>query len=172
MWTHYKKLKDEEKDTVGAKYLKVVNSVSFSDVSVYTVELPVSESGRPEVKKAKTAEINNLLDYDVFEEVKDTGQYTIGSRWVITSKEKHDVQNKQTKARLVTRGFQEEIKPQSDSPTASKESIEIMIAIAANSKFSLASMDIRAAVLQSRVLDRDVFIRTPEDNKKPGMVWR
>ena len=70
MWTHYKKLKDEEKDTVGAKYLKVVNSVSFSDVSVYTVELPVSESGRPEVKKAKTAEINNLLDYDVFEEVR------------------------------------------------------------------------------------------------------
>ena len=30
-------------DTVGAKYLKVVNSVSFSDVAIYTVELPVSK---------------------------------------------------------------------------------------------------------------------------------
>ena len=34
-------LKDKEKDVVGAKYLKVVNSVSFSDLSIYTVELLV-----------------------------------------------------------------------------------------------------------------------------------
>ena len=104
-------LKDEEKDTVGAKYLKMVNSVSFSDLSVYTVELLVSEHGRPEVKEAKNTEINNLLDYDIFEEVEDTGQDTIGSRWVITSKEKHNGQKKQTKARIVARGFQEIMKP-------------------------------------------------------------
>ena len=73
-------LKDEEKDTVGAKYLKEVKSVSFSNLSVYNAELPVSEHGRPEVKEAKTAEINNLLDYEVFEEVEDTGQDTIGSK--------------------------------------------------------------------------------------------
>ena len=36
-------LEVEEKDTIGAKYLKVVNSVSFSDLSIYTVKLPVSE---------------------------------------------------------------------------------------------------------------------------------
>ena len=74
---------DEKKDTIGAKYLKVVNSVSFSDLSIYTVELPVSEHGRPEVVEAKTKEINNLLDYYVFEEVEDKGQETIGSRWVV-----------------------------------------------------------------------------------------
>ena len=73
-------LKDEEKDTVGAKYLKMVNSVSFSDLSVYTVEIPVSEHGRPEVKEAKNTEINNLQDYDVFEEVEDVGQDAIGNR--------------------------------------------------------------------------------------------
>ena len=43
------------------KYLKVVNSVSFSDIAIYTVELPVSEHGRPEVKEAKMSEVNNLL---------------------------------------------------------------------------------------------------------------
>ena len=80
-------LEEKEKDTIGAKYLKVVNSVSFSDLSVYTVELPVSEHGRPEVKTAKMNEVKNLLEYDVFEEVEDLGQETIGSRWVITSKE-------------------------------------------------------------------------------------
>ena len=35
-------LEEEEKDTIGAKYLKVVNSVSFSDISIYTVKLSVS----------------------------------------------------------------------------------------------------------------------------------
>ena len=62
---------EAELDTVGARYLKVVNSVSFSDVS---------EHWRPEVKEAKDTEISNLLDYDIFEEVKDVGQQTIGSR--------------------------------------------------------------------------------------------
>ena len=99
-------LKGKEKDTVATKYLKTVNIVSFSDISIYTVELTVSEHGRLEVKEAKNTEINNLQDYDIFEEVEDIGQDAIGSRWVITSKEKHNGQKKQTKARLVTRGFQ------------------------------------------------------------------
>ena len=47
------------------------------------------------------------MDYDVFEEVLDEGQETIGSRWVMTEKEKHDGQKLQIKARLVARGFQE-----------------------------------------------------------------
>lgn len=49
-------LEEEEKDTIGAKYLKVVNSVSFLDISIYTVKLPVSEHGKPEVKEAKMSE--------------------------------------------------------------------------------------------------------------------
>ena len=77
----------------------------------------MSEHGRPEFKEAKIAEVSNLLDYDIFEEVEDKGQETIGSRWVVTAKEKHDGQNQKTKARLVAQGFQETLKPQSDSPT-------------------------------------------------------
>ena len=74
------KLADVTSDNIGTNYLKVINSVSFSDLSIYTVELPVSEHGRPEVKEAKMAEVNNLLDYDVFEEVEDKGQETIRIR--------------------------------------------------------------------------------------------
>ena len=40
------------------------------------------------MKEAKMAEVSNLLDYEVFEEVKDEGQETIGSRWGVTEKEK------------------------------------------------------------------------------------
>ena len=74
-------LEDEVKDNIGAKYLKVVNSFYFSDITMYTIELPVSEHGRPKVKEAKMSEVINLLDYDVFEEVEDKCQETIGSRW-------------------------------------------------------------------------------------------
>ena len=86
------KLADTSSDNLGANYSKAVNSVFFSDISIYTVELPVSEHGRLEVKEAKIVKVNTLLDYDVFEEVEDKGQETIGSRWVVTAKEKHDGQ--------------------------------------------------------------------------------
>ena len=165
------KLADVASDNIGTNYLKAINSVSFSDLSIYTVELPVSEHGRPEVKEAKMAEVNNLLDYDVFEEVEDKGQETIGSRWVVTAKEKHDGQKQKTKARLVAHGFQETLKPQSDSLTVSKESFKMLMAVAANSNFKLASVNIRATFLQSRTLDRDVFM-LPPDIRKQGIIWR
>ena len=57
------------------------------------------------------SEVNNLLDYNVFEEVEDKGQETIESRWVVTAKEKHDGQKQQTKDRLIALGFQETMKP-------------------------------------------------------------
>ena len=85
---------------------------------------------------------------------------------------KHDGQKKNTKPKLVTRSFQETLKPQSDSPSVSKESFKLFMAVAANSRFRLASVDIRAAFLQSRTLDRDVFVEPQLDIKKPGIVWR
>ena len=61
------------------------------------------------MKIAKRAEIKNLQDYETSVEVKDEGQTTVGSRWVITEKEQHDGQKQKCKARLVARGFQESL---------------------------------------------------------------
>lgn len=158
---------DAIKDNVGVHYLKVVNYVSFDDATMYTVELPASEHGVPEVREAKMSEVNNLMDYDVFEKVEDKGQETISSRGIITAKEKHDGQKQKIKARLVARGFQETEKPQSDSPTVSKEYFEILMAIAANNGFKLASVDIRAAFLQSKTLDRDIFMKPLQE----ATIW-
>ena len=108
--------------------------------------------------------------FGTFEEVDDVGQKTVGSRWVITKKEKHDGQKTDYKARIVAKGFTEEIKPQSDSPTAMRESVKIFLSVAANEEFELESVDIRAAFLQSRDLDRDVFVEPPKDLKKEGVV--
>ena len=68
-----------ERDLPGAKYLRMNNSVSFWEFSIYVIELPVSEHWRPEVIAAKEKEIENLMDYETFEEVADEGQKVIGS---------------------------------------------------------------------------------------------
>ena len=72
----------------------------------------------------------------------------------------------------MAQGFQEALKPQSDSPTAAKESFKLFMALLANFYFKIASVDIRAAFLQSKVLDREVFIEPPSDIKKQGIIWK
>ena len=65
-------LADLNKDSIGAKYLKMSNSVSFSDSCSCVIELPVSEHWRPEVKLAKKNKIKNLTSYTL-KEVNDEG---------------------------------------------------------------------------------------------------
>ena len=112
------------------------------------------------------------MKYGVYEEVEDEGQERITSRWVITRKEKADGQKTEYKGRLVARGFQEQLAPQSDSPTMLRESMKLFFAVAANEKFKLRSMDIRAAFLQAKELDRDIFMVPPKDVKKESVLWK
>ena len=164
---------EKKGDAIGAYWLKSENTECFDyDNTVFVVELPIKYHKMPEVIEAKEKEYKNLTHYDTFEEVEDVGQQRIGSRWVITKKEKHDGQKTDYKARLVARGFQEDHKPQADSPTAMKESIKVFLAVAANENFNIQSIDIRAAFLQSRFLDRDVFVNPPKDLKKEGILWK
>ena len=85
-------------ETTGSQSITTPRYVSFEDACTYTVELPVSEHWRPEVKVAKKAEVKNLQDYETFMEVKDKGQTKVGSRWVITEKEQHDGQKTKVRA--------------------------------------------------------------------------
>ena len=48
----------------------------------------------------------------------------------------------------------------------------MLVALAANSGFKVVSMDIRAAFLQAKKLDREVYVRPPEDIKKEGKIWK
>ena len=52
------------------------------------------------MKEAKAKEVGNLVKYGVFEEVDDGGQEHMGSRWVITQKEKTYGQKAEFKRRL------------------------------------------------------------------------
>merc|ERR1712030_28250 len=161
-----------ERDKTATFWLQMDNTECFDDVTVYAVEVPASEHKALEVVEAKEKELENLNKYEVFEEVEDCGQERITSRWVITKKEQADGQKSEYKGRLVTRVFQETSPPQSDSPTMRRESLKLFLAVAANEGFSLRSVDIRAAFLQAKGLEREVFMLPPKDVQKPGILWR
>merc|ERR1711867_204775 len=164
--------RDLQNYIIGAKYLQVEKSVYFMDYEIFSLEVPVKEHGKPEIVKAKNNEIENLKLYETFEELIDEGQETIGSRWIITEKQKHDGQKQDYKARLVAKGFQEIDQPQSDSPTAAKESFKLLMALSICYNFKIVSMDIRAAFLQAKTLDREVFVRPPKDQENEGVIWK
>ena len=44
--------------------------------------------------------------------------------------------------------------------------------LSANFNFKIVSMDIRAAFLQAKTLDREVFVRPPKDQEKEGVIWK
>ena len=44
--------------------------------------------------------------------------------------------------------------------------------VAANEDFELRKIDIRAAFLQAKQLDRDVFLKPPKDIKKEKIIWK
>ena len=106
----------EKEESIGTFWMKMEQSESSEDIAIYTVEIPSREQNTPEVKEAKLNEVENLMRYEVFEEVDDHRQEKISSRWVVTRKENADGQKAQIKGRLVAKGFQEGEKPQLDSP--------------------------------------------------------
>ena len=80
--------------------------------------------------KAKIKEIDNWKKNNVYEEVENNGQSVISVRWVITDKIKDG--NTVTKARLVARGFEEDMQDnRTDSPTCSKDSFRIAMSLIA-----------------------------------------
>ena len=168
-----KKLKEGvNEDSVATYWMTVENRENFEDIAVYVVEIPTKEQNTQEVKDAKHREIENLMKFNVFEEVEDCGQPRIGSRWVVTQKEKKDGQKTDIKGRIVAKGFQEEDKPQSDSPTLLRESLKMYFAVAANEKFNIRSLDIRAAFLQAKGLNREIYMEPPKDIKNEGKIWK
>ena len=119
------------------------------------------------VREAKQKELENFDRYEAFEEVQDEGQEVLGTRFVLTEKPDNSI-----KARFVVKGFQENFDDASDSPTSSRETIKVFLAIAANKGWIVESSDVRSAFLQSDSIDRDVFVDPPQERKKHGIIWR
>ena len=76
------------------------------------------------------------------------------------------------KARLVIRGFEEDEKGPVDSPTASKPSMKIFFAVCANNNWVCETMDIKAAFLQGKEIERGIYVKLPAEAKKEGIIWK
>lgn len=118
------------------------------------------------VKVAKEAEIKKFQEYNVYEEVKNTGQSTVSCRWVVTQKDD------KVKARLVARGYEEMLLQRVDAPTVSSTSLWILFTLTASNKWKIRSFDVTSAFLQSNDITREVFIQPPADFRKNGILWR
>ena len=137
-----------------------------------TILTKAQVKGRKDVENAMKDEIYKFESFEAFKTVKDEGQYAIKTRWVYTE---HDDESKgyKVKARLCMRGDKEENTDniRVDSPTAHKDSIKLALSIAANEKFDIISADVKAAFLQGKTLDRNVFVIPPPEANQEGMLW-
>lgn len=123
-----------------------------------------------ELEEAKQKELQSWDKNKVYVQVPDQGQPKISTRWIYTSK------NSQTfKARLVARGFQDKDAEnlRNDSPTCSKEGLRVALAIMASNHWVCKSMDIKTAFLQSKKLERQVYLNPPKEANVPqGYIWK
>ena len=125
------------------------------------------EQSCAETTVAKVAELLKLKQFNTYEEVKNCGQYTLSTRWVITKKDG------QIKARLVVRGFEEELMMWRDSPTVGKGTMRIFLATVSCKNWTVKTTDIRSAFLKGKELRRDVYIKPPKESETDeGVVWK
>ena len=141
-----------------------VDWVKLNTESVYHIE------NAHDVIVAQKRELDNWKEHNVYEEVEDTGQDVITTRWVFT--EKIQEGKSHVKARLVARGFEEdksEIK--TDAPTVRKENLRLVCCIAAMNEWKIHSVDVSSVFLQGWDIDRAVYILPPpEANTK--CLWK
>ena len=77
------------------------------------------------------------------------------------------------KARLVARGFEEfNVDLPTDSPTCNKESLRTVISVISSKGWDINSLDVKAAFLQGKEIDRDVCLKPPKEAKCPGILWK
>ena len=143
------------------------------NISYPVKTLLAKDHNTPEVLEAKHREIEKFKDFGAIEEVEDVGQERIPSKWVITKTE-DDVKNQPLKARLCIRGDLEQGKEyiRSDSPTAGRDTLKLVLMIAANERFEVKSGDIKSAFLQGQKLERDIFVKPPGEASVENKLWK
>ena len=125
---------------------------------------------REAVSVAKQAELSKWIEEEVFEEIKDVGQDTLSTTWVITQKLSDGKVN--VKSRLVVRGYEEEEKCRTDSPTCCKDSIRLLLGLAVAKDWLVQSLDVKAAFLQGKKIERELFVTPPKEFKKANIIWK
>ena len=102
--------------------------------------------------------------------MEDNGSSKIETTWIISESWKKGV--KETKARLVARGFQEKQNDQrKDSPTCLKASLRLVFCVAASKQWIVKILDIKSAFLQGQPIERDVYLQPPKEAGS-SVIWK
>ena len=150
-----------------------MRSVDFENVSSWkniNEEVLISKNETFEVTEAKLRELENWKNNKVYQEVDDENQSKISVRWVITEVIEGVFR---TKARLVARGF-EGLNlniVRTDSPTCGRENLRLLFCIIASFDWGINTIDIRAAFLQGKPIERDVFLKPPKE-AQTDKIWK
>ena len=124
-----------------------------------------------QVLESKLKEIESWVSNGVFERVKNVGQKTVSTRWIITEKMKNG--NKICKARLVARGFEEKGGDlTTEAPTCAAETLKICVAKIVERNWKIHSLDIKTAYLQGDEMKRVVYLKPPVEAKEGKVVWK
>ena len=150
---------------------KVLNSSSLqhsdSEVEFRPNEILLAERN-DDIQLAKQKELQSWKDQGVYEEVPYSEQPLMTVRWVT---EKDGENGTLLKARLVAHGYKETQTFRTDSPTCTRESIRISLALISSKSWTLKSLDIKTAFLQSDTINRTIFVKPPPE-AKTDMIWK
>ena len=123
------------------------------------------------IMKAKRIELERWIEEAVFDKVPDIGQDRMTTTRVITSKSKEE--GIVTKARLVVRGYEEDTSTiKSDSPTCSKEAVRLVLAMIVANNWKIFSLDIKAAFLQGKSIERELYVWPPKEFREDKVLWK
>lgn len=122
-------------------------------------------------EEAREKELSNWSKLKVYQEIDNVGQKSISARWVYNEKVIDGEIVK--KARLVCRGFEEDSEGiRTDSPTCYKDTLRVATSIISAKEWEINSLDVKAAFLQGKELERDIFMKPPKEAKVPGKLWK
>ena len=138
---------------------------------IFVVEESLKKKTTDDLRDAKQEEIRRWIEEEVYEEVIDKGQSKLSTTWVVTTKA--EGQDIRTKARLVVRGYEEDsCEIRADSPTCSKDNIRMLLGVAGGKGWKVHSLDVKAAFLQGKAIDREIYVKPPLEFRKEKRLWR
>ena len=157
-------------DTSKFQTIEKIQGEEDSVEEVFVVQVPRYLHNQPHCIEAKEKELTSWDEFQVYDEVPDTGQDCLGTNWMLT--EKVIDGRLSVKARLCVRGDQEKETFRTDSPTVHKSSINIFFMLAAKNKWQIQTSDIKCAFLQGEAIDREVYVKPPKERRIKGIVWK
>ena len=145
--------------------------VEYENVEMVLSNEVIQSKNQNNLMEAKMREIENMKANDVYDLVPYTGQNTVSSKWVISEKMKNNAPY--LKARIVAKGYEEDSSSlRTDSPTCSRESLRLVWMVAGIMSWKVETLDFTAAFLQGDKIERDVYLRMPDDVCPSTHVWK